>query len=467
MPLHTHLLRLFLLALLVVPPLRAQTDTSKINIAVMTLNPGAGLGEAEMAVLSDRLSTELFRTGAVNVMERNQIQSILIEQGFQQSGSCSDEACLVEAGQLLGVQQLISGSVGSLGSLYLVNLRVIDVSSAQIVHVVSDDIKGSIENVVERLPIIAQRLVTRSEKVVAAAPVSAAPVATAPVAKAAPVAPPPVATPASAAPIISPPVPGAAAVVPIVVKERGKGRNNKNRAGVRLLYQVSPGMPQPIVEGEKAGAWLGASYSYSALRRTELLFLIKAGPFLNISVGPSFSNQTFKCKLLDAANTELNFDFSAFSVESGISFVKRWYPLKVDAGILLGFNLLFGNSTLNSLNLTYPTPADYATYEPVSQEHNYVGAGTSLGFRGGAELMIGPHVSIGTELVFRPIGSTSMKRNTPVGNSESNHFAKAFNTTGELNVSNPIEPNVSYDPSFDPGLPKVGFGLSVTFYFGS
>ncbi|MBD3420890.1 MAG: hypothetical protein GF398_12290, partial [Chitinivibrionales bacterium] len=129
------------------------------NVAVMNLKNASGVSQGEAELISDRLRVELFRTGSVNVMERDQMQEILKEQGFQQSGACTDEACLVEVGQLLGVKSLVTGSIGKLGSIFMVNLRMIDVSTARISKVVSKDIRGEIEEVVDYLPEIAAQLV--------------------------------------------------------------------------------------------------------------------------------------------------------------------------------------------------------------------------------------------------------------------------------------------------------------------
>jgi len=132
--------------------------SARTSVAVMTLKNSSGVSEGEAELLSDRLRIELFNTGEFGVMERGQMREILKEQGFQQSGACSDEGCMVEMGQLLGVQQLIGGSVGRLGSMYLVNIRCINVSTARIEAVVSEDITGSIEQVAKALPRIAVRL---------------------------------------------------------------------------------------------------------------------------------------------------------------------------------------------------------------------------------------------------------------------------------------------------------------------
>ena len=45
---------------------------------------------------------------------------MLKEQGFQQSGCVSSE-CAVEAGKLLGVDQIVTGSIGKIGSYYTVS----------------------------------------------------------------------------------------------------------------------------------------------------------------------------------------------------------------------------------------------------------------------------------------------------------------------------------------------------------
>jgi TolB-like protein len=137
--------------------------STKLNIAVTNFKSGEGITEGESSVISDRFRVELFKTGGVNVMERDQMQDILKEQGFQASGACTDEACLIKMGELLGVHAIVGGSIGKVGSLYLVNLRLIDVQTGKITRVVSKDIKGDIEDVVAELDDIAKDLVSALE----------------------------------------------------------------------------------------------------------------------------------------------------------------------------------------------------------------------------------------------------------------------------------------------------------------
>ena len=57
----------------------------------------------ESATLTDRLQSEMVNTNAIIMVERNQMEEILNEQGFQQSG-CTSAECAAEVGALLGVR---------------------------------------------------------------------------------------------------------------------------------------------------------------------------------------------------------------------------------------------------------------------------------------------------------------------------------------------------------------------------
>lgn len=124
-------------------PLFAQT--AKLNIAVSDLI-GQGIDQSSTSIISDRLRTELFKQGGFTVLERNSMQDILKEQGFQQSG-CTSDACAVQIGQLLNVSYIVVGTVGRLGHLFTFDVRVIDVATAKIVYSENVDCDCPIEKV--------------------------------------------------------------------------------------------------------------------------------------------------------------------------------------------------------------------------------------------------------------------------------------------------------------------------------
>lgn len=97
-------------------------------------------------MLTNRLRSNLVQTGTYRLIERDQMLTILNEQNFQLTGCTSDEYA-VEVGQLLGAQFMLAGSIGKIGSLYAVDLRIIDVEKGSITKSVSYDIQGEIEQV--------------------------------------------------------------------------------------------------------------------------------------------------------------------------------------------------------------------------------------------------------------------------------------------------------------------------------
>ena len=78
----------------------------KTTIAVLDFE-GKGIPKSETSILTDRLRNEVFKTGVFVVLERGQMDDVLKEQGFQQTGCISSE-CAIAVGRLLGVQQMVA-----------------------------------------------------------------------------------------------------------------------------------------------------------------------------------------------------------------------------------------------------------------------------------------------------------------------------------------------------------------------
>jgi curli biogenesis system outer membrane secretion channel CsgG len=115
----------------------------EITIAVLDFE-GKGVSQSETSTLTDRLRDEIFKTGVYNVLERGLMDDVLKEQGFQQSG-CVTSECAVEVGNMLGVQQMIGGSIGKVGNMYTVSARIIDVGTGEVLKSANYDLIGEIE----------------------------------------------------------------------------------------------------------------------------------------------------------------------------------------------------------------------------------------------------------------------------------------------------------------------------------
>ncbi len=131
---------------------------SELSVAVHTLE-AHGISEDEAATLTDVLRSKLMNTGKYEVMERSQMEAILEEQAFRYSGSCTDKECMVEMGQILGIQQIIAGSIGMLGKTYSINVRIISVETGKILNSVTHNYTGPFENLLTtEMSVVANRL---------------------------------------------------------------------------------------------------------------------------------------------------------------------------------------------------------------------------------------------------------------------------------------------------------------------
>jgi hypothetical protein len=115
--------------LLLVLPAHAQD-----RAAVMDLRPKGNITASDASILTDRIRSLIVQNGTYQVMERENVDRILREQGFQSTQSCDTTDCSVEIGKLLSVRHMITGSASRLGNLYSLNLRIIDVEKGTILR---------------------------------------------------------------------------------------------------------------------------------------------------------------------------------------------------------------------------------------------------------------------------------------------------------------------------------------------
>lgn len=120
------------------------------NIAILDLTITAGVTASDQQMIADRLEMELIATKVYTVLERRKISNMLSEQGFQQSGACEGSECQVQMGQLLGVDQIVTGSLGKIGSVYTMNVKIVDVLTGAIQNSQSVDIKGELSDVLTK-----------------------------------------------------------------------------------------------------------------------------------------------------------------------------------------------------------------------------------------------------------------------------------------------------------------------------
>jgi len=122
---------------------------SQTTVAVLEFET-EGLDNISSGALPSIVRREVRNNKEYRLIDRNMMKAVLDEQGFQQSGCVSSE-CAVQVGELLGVQKMVTGTISALGSLYLVEIFVLDVGTGLIEKSEMFEHVGKVEELIKPL----------------------------------------------------------------------------------------------------------------------------------------------------------------------------------------------------------------------------------------------------------------------------------------------------------------------------
>jgi TolB-like protein len=105
--------------------------TAADRIAILDF-AGEGISKNQSKTFTDRVRNALVGYSQFEVMEREKFEAIMAEQKIQLSGICAED-CIVEVGQVAGVQYMVSGDIRDLGdNTVFVAARIIDVETSKL-----------------------------------------------------------------------------------------------------------------------------------------------------------------------------------------------------------------------------------------------------------------------------------------------------------------------------------------------
>lgn len=119
------------------PPARASapvppTVLAPIRVAVYELTAGQGIEARTSRIVTEALLSEVRKLERVSAISMKEIQEMLSFEQQRQLLGCGDDACLTEIAGALGVDELVSGSLGELGDSHLINIKRLDMKAAQV-----------------------------------------------------------------------------------------------------------------------------------------------------------------------------------------------------------------------------------------------------------------------------------------------------------------------------------------------
>src|SRR6267143_3756544 len=113
------------------PAAFAQPQSAPTTVAIAEVTARGNAGPDLASEMSDALTEQLVAGARLRVVERQQIAKVMKEQMLAQSGVMSDEV-QIKVAQLVGARFIVLGTVGTKGRSYVISLRALDSTSAQV-----------------------------------------------------------------------------------------------------------------------------------------------------------------------------------------------------------------------------------------------------------------------------------------------------------------------------------------------
>ena len=120
-----------------------ELDAGRLRIAVMEFKE-KNISKEKADTVADFIRTQLSNNSNLIIVERNNMDSILKEQMFQKTG-CTEADCAVELGKILNVEKIIVGSVSMLDKKIYINIRLVDIETAQAIFGETKEIESESE----------------------------------------------------------------------------------------------------------------------------------------------------------------------------------------------------------------------------------------------------------------------------------------------------------------------------------
>jgi TolB-like protein len=250
----------------------------KAKVAVLEFRP-LGTEQVKADLLSEVALTEAYGIAGIDVIGRSDIASML---GFEQQkrvlGCGDDPACVAEIGGALGTEYILVGSLGRLGNMFRLDLKLVETRRARVLGRIGESIDAREEALIAAV----QRGVRQLLQPIAVRPSRSAP----PSVEAAPV--PPQPAPPVRGPDLSPaPPPRAQPAVAATAPRPPSGRRTAawvtGGAGLALVAggALAGLAARGAFDDEKAAAAQGDRAAYDdAKAKTKRMSLLADGLFL-------------------------------------------------------------------------------------------------------------------------------------------------------------------------------------------
>ena len=115
-----------------------------------------GVSDQEMRSILSLLVSSLFRTKQYDVIDVAQRDALLKEIEFSAS-DCTDQSCQIEMGKMLSAEYIVVGSLGKVGSNWILSAKLLETDSARTAST-ADGVYKSLDALVNGIPNLVRQL---------------------------------------------------------------------------------------------------------------------------------------------------------------------------------------------------------------------------------------------------------------------------------------------------------------------
>ena len=136
-------------------------QSAKLKVSILDF-AGDEVPKKVLNACFQKLETSMIASNRFVVIAKDKREKILEEMKFQtSSGACDDAQCAVEIGKMVGADHLMFGEIIDLGGLYQINIKIVDMESAEVSQKVTREVTGNVGKLLDEIGDASREIVRR------------------------------------------------------------------------------------------------------------------------------------------------------------------------------------------------------------------------------------------------------------------------------------------------------------------
>ncbi len=140
----------------------------ELKVAILSIQSST-VARDNLERVSDYIAQEVEKKSSTKVLFLEDIRAMLQSEGKESLLGCYTDSCISRIGNVLGIDAVIVGGLGQIGSNYLFNLKMIDVLRNHVLNRQNVRVTGDISKILDEIPSMVGKIVEEGEKMPASA----------------------------------------------------------------------------------------------------------------------------------------------------------------------------------------------------------------------------------------------------------------------------------------------------------